>query len=336
MPSRSRSSTSARTRPPAATALRLADRAARGALTRELCRRSLWGTLPARPARRPDDVRRLAFTVDLDYQADTDALPALVELLRRHDARMTVFAVGALVDACPGPYEQALAAGHEIANHSMTHPDNPVLDPDREFWHLSAEEMAAQVGDTQDLLERRLGLRPRGFRTPHFKDAHRLTGVLRRFPEIRYVSSALATRTPSGGEPYLAPTRTTAGEAFSHLLPTGDGDPDGLLQIPLTACPAHRWSPFCSWHGIRAGAVPGSGAGMHPLPEWQALWRSMLERAEPDGLAVVYLDPHDLVRDEETTAAVSAMLAHAVAAGWELTTLDDVERAYRPLQRAAA
>lgn len=324
-------------RPSVAAMVRAADAVLPGErrASRGLSRRSLWGALPQRPSQRPDKVKRLALTVDLDYQADTDALPGLVDLVGRYDARMSVVSVGALVDQDPAPYEKAAGAGHELVNHTLTHPDNPVLNPTEEFWHLSPDRMAEEVGGAQDVLERRLGLRPTGFRTPHFKDAHRLTAVLGQFPELRYVSSALATRAPLGAAPYLASTRALAGEDLSHLYASGNaGDDSTVLQIPLTACPAHRWSPFCSWHGIRVGAAPGSGAGMHALPEWASLWRKMLATSEVDGLAVVYLDPQDLMRDEETVAVFDGMLRVAVELGWDITTLGEVERAYRPLSGA--
>lgn len=326
-------------RPPVRALVGAADALLPGALpaSRALTKRSLWGALPATPAPRPDDVKRLALTVDLDYQADTDALPGLVELVGRQDARMSVVSVGALVDLDPGPYERALAAGHELVNHTLTHPDNPVLNAREEFWHLSTARMTEEVGGAQEVFDRRLGLRPRGFRTPHFKDAHRLTQVLGSFPELAYVSSVLATRSPLGASPYLASRAALAGEDLSTAFAAADAAADStVLQIPLTACPAHRWSPFCSWHGIRAGAAAGSGAGLHPLPEWAALWRRMLAGADQDGLVVVYLDPQDLMRDADTVATFSAMLETARGSGWTITTLADVEQAYRPMMTTAA
>ena len=324
-------------RPGVARLVRAADRVLPGTApaAAALARRHAWGALPRRPARRPDAVARLVVSVDLDYQADTDALRPLCDLVERSGTVMSVCAVGALVDADPGPYADALERGHEIVNHSQTHPDNPVLSPDREFWHLSAEEMAQEVAVAQDVCEARLGVRPRGFRTPHFKDAHRLTAVLEDVDPISYLSSALSTRCPTGAEPYLAPREAVADEATSALL--APRDPAGasrVLQVPLTPCPEHRWSPFCTWHGIRAGAAAGSGAGMHPLPRWEALWDRMLRDAEPDGLVVVYLDPMDLMRDEETASAFGRMLDAARDAGWTSTTLGEVADAYRPLAAA--
>ena len=151
-------------------------------VTRTLSRRSMWTALPRTAPERPDTVNRLAITVDLDYQADTDALPGLLELTERLSAPISVAAVGALVAVDPGPYARALSGGHEIVNHTQTHPDNPVLNPAEEFWHLSPERMAEEVGQAQEVFESLLGVRPVGFRTPHFKDHHRMTAVLQQFP----------------------------------------------------------------------------------------------------------------------------------------------------------
>lgn len=302
---------------------------------RWLCRHALWGALATRRASRPDTTNRLALSVDLDYQADTDALPRLLDLAARHSVRLSIAAVGALVEADPGPYERAVAAGHEIVNHTMTHPDNPVLNPREQFWDLSSERMAEEVLAAQDVFDHRLGVRPIGFRTPHFKDAHRMLAVLESVPEISYVSSALATRCPLGRQPFLTSRHSPVGQTWGTYLAPPQGQAEGrVMQIPLAACPAHRWTPYCSWHGIRAGAVKGSGAGMHSLPQWARLWGDLLDRALPDGLVVTYFDPHDLMRDEQTVRTFDAMLAEAAARGWRSVRLSDVDAAYRAVPRS--
>ncbi|MGB5953156.1 MAG: polysaccharide deacetylase family protein [Ornithinimicrobium sp.] len=299
--------------------------------TREVSHRSLWQMLPSRAARRPDGVNRLAITVDLDYQADTDALPGLVDLMSGYGAPISVASVGALVEADPAPYEYAVSGGHEIVNHTQTHPDNPVLNPTEEFWHLSSQRMTEEVGQAQDVFESHLGVRPVGFRTPHFKDHHRMSAVLQEFPELRYVSSVLASKSPLTGQPYAA-FASAAMDGDSYLFAANDEvDRCDILQIPLTACPSHRWTPFCSWHGIRAGADPSTGAGMHSLGQWEHLWGRLLHDAAPQGLAVVYFDPHDLMRDAETADTFGRMVAAALDSGWQASTLSDVERAYRPV-----
>ena len=298
-------------------------------LSAELSRRSLWGQIPRQPAAHPAGRPLLALSFDLDYQADTDVLPPLVELAARVGAKMTLFSIGKLVEADVGPYREALQAGHEIGNHTWSHPDNPVLNPDREFWDLTVEEMADEIGRAQDVFERKLGVRSVGFRTPHFKDAPRMMEAVARFEEIRYVSTALASKAPLA-TPYF-PTKTLlAGDLSLHYASPDPEANHAALMIPLTPCPAHRWSPFCSYHAIRRPANAAQGAGLHTLTSFESLWVQMLDKARPEGFASVYFDPLDVLRDAETTAVFRAMLQRATDEGWALTSLAEIERVWRP------
>ena len=299
------------------------------ALNRRLTRHSLWGRLPrSRPPVRPEGPPLLALSFDLDYQADTDALPPLLELLDTAGARATMFCIGALVDRDPAPYRAAANAGHEIGNHTQTHPDNPVLNPDHEFWHLDVDTMAAEIGRAQDTLQRHTGARPRGFRTPHFKDARRMVDALARYPEITYVSTALASKSPRT-TPYFPTTDPALADLALHF-PARRGRPAvPQLMIPLTPCPGLRWSPFCSYSSIRRPSNPARGAGLHDVPTWERLWSTMLDTARPDRFASVYFDPLDVMRDEETRPAFARMLAAAAKRGWTVTALADVEARWR-------
>ena len=299
------------------------------AVHRELTRRGLWGRLPRSPVARPKGPPLLALSFDLDYQADTDALDALVALVAEQDCRMTLFSIGRLVELDAGPYRAAAHSGHEIANHTWSHPDNPVLNPDHEFWHLDAAAMHEEIGRGQDSLERLTGQRPQGFRTPHFKDEPRMMEVLAGFPEITYVSTALASRCPVP-TPYF-PTRARTIDRWSLHLPAMGDAAWPQLMIPLTACPGLRWSPFCSYSSIRRPTDRARGAGLHSLPEWERMWATMLTDARPSGFASVYFDPMDVMRDDETTSTFRRMLQHARSHGWEVTTLAEVERRWRPV-----
>ena len=313
----------------------LTDRLPRPVAT-TLTRRSLWGALPRprRPA--PDGPPLLALSFDNDYQADTDLTPALLDLVGELDARMTIFAIGRLVEASPEPYREAGRRGHEIGNHTWSHPDNPVLNPDREFWHLSLEEMREEIGRCQDAIETATGLRPSSFRSPHFKDAFRMMEALADFPEITCVSTALASKCPVP-TPYLPSREPHAGDLSLHFPARGEpagaaarGEP---LMVPLTPCPGMRWSPFCSYSAIRQPPNPAKGAGMLDVAEWERRWGVMLERAAPRRFASVYFDAIDVMRDDETRSAFRRMLAHAIERGWCVTSVAEVERAWRPLAR---
>lgn len=290
--------------------------------------RHLWQYFPRSSFAPSGSKPLLALTFDLDYQADTDALNGLIELVGHVGARMSVVSIGKLVEADPGPYQAAVEAGHEIVNHTWSHPDNPVLNPDREFWHLSADEMTEEIGRAQEVFQKFLGVRPIGFRSPHFKDAHRLIEVLEHFPEMRYFSSSLASKTPLA-VPYFPTKKKLAGKSSMYFSSRFKQDNSSLLQIPLTPCPQHRWSPFCSYHAIRRPVNPARGAGMHSIAAFCETWKQMLRGQIKEGFASVYFDPMDVMRDRETTDAFRAMLTWADAEGWTLTTLGEVERVWR-------
>jgi hypothetical protein len=275
----------------------------------------------------------LALSFDLDYQEDTAALPGLVDLVGRAGVRMTLFCIGRLVEQNPGPYRDAANAAHEIANHTWSHPDNPVLNPDREFWYLTIEEMSSEIGLCQDVLERHTSVRPSGFRSPHFKDAFRMMHALHQFPEIAYISTTLASRCP------LAVPYFPAADPWAHDLSLNFAPRSGVrlsqLMIPLTPCPGLRWSPFCSYSSIRRPTNPAKGAGLHSIQQWEQLWDKMLKRAEPLKFASVYFDPMDVMRDEDTRGAFERMLLRATERGWKVTTLADVAKLWRSIAEDA-
>ena len=297
-----------------------------------LSERKLWRVLPTPRFARPDGPPRIALSFDLDYQADTDVLGPLCDLLSEREILATMFSIGALVERDPALYRAAAERGHEIANHTQTHPDNPVLNPDNEFWDLDAAAMRKEIGRAQDVLERETRQRPTGFRAPHFKDAPPLRKALSAFPEITYVSSSLSTRCPRP-VPFFPGRDEDRGRMMLNFPATERASSD-LLMIPLTACPGVRWSPFSSYLSIRRPANPGKGAGLHDVPTFQRLWADMLRRDRRLGFVSVYFDPLDVMRDEETRIAFAAMLDHALAEGWAVGTLKDTERAWRPIAEA--
>ena len=294
-----------------------------------LAERHLWSYLPRPAVSAPDGVARVALSFDLDYQADTDALKPLVDLLLEEQASATFFSIGALVQADPAPYRYAAENGFELANHTQNHPDNPVLCPDREFWSLSVDEMIAEIGVCQDSIEAATGQRPTGFRSPHFKDAPRIRQALAAFPEIDWMSTTLASRSPAR-TPFFPDTRDAAGRLSLNFPARSAATASGFAMIPLSTCPQVRWSPFCSYTSIRRPANPTHGAGIHTVSQWQSLWSQLLKRDRDIGFVSVYFDPIDVMRDDETQTAFRLMLREAKREGWSLDTLAAVHAAWKP------
>jgi len=69
--------------------------------------------------RGPGRRKELALTFD---DGPSESTPLLLDLLARHSARVTFFVVGAHVRRLPNVLRAAVDAGHEVGNHTDTHP----------------------------------------------------------------------------------------------------------------------------------------------------------------------------------------------------------------------
>nr|HBK45052.1 polysaccharide deacetylase family protein [Xanthomonadaceae bacterium] len=98
---------------------------------------------------------RVWLTIDDGPSADT---PALLDLLDRHQATATFFLVGERAARQPERVREILRRGHDIGNHSHTHPQ-------AWFWALGPRRMAAEIGDAQQALAAIAGRAPRWYRS---------------------------------------------------------------------------------------------------------------------------------------------------------------------------
>ena len=122
------------------------------------------GVVRARP---PGD-GELVVALSYDDGPSPANTPALLELLERHGARATFFVVGEEVNRHPELARTVFAAGHELGNHSFSHP-NPFALPESAL--LEEFERAA------DAIERATGRRPTVLRPPYGKRAGELAAL---------------------------------------------------------------------------------------------------------------------------------------------------------------
>ena len=175
---------------------------------------------------------KAGLSFDVDFEADVKALDGLLDLLEKLSLKATFACVGRWAAKYPEPHRALVKAGHEVVNHTLSHPDNEELDPDRHFHLLGPRELRKEVVEGHRILEDLLEVRVAGFRAPHF--GHQHTEAV--YPILRelgysYSSSTLASRSPSWGWPH----------------PVGGG----LWELPVTVCPRHPFSSFDTWHFIR-------------------------------------------------------------------------------------
>ena len=109
--------------------------------------------LPIYCVGRDDNVVSLSF----DAAWGNEDTQQLIDILAEHDIKATFFVVGEWVDKYPESVKALFDAGHEVMNHSNTHPH---------FTQLSPSQMAEEVKACADKIESVTGVRPNLFRPP--------------------------------------------------------------------------------------------------------------------------------------------------------------------------
>jgi peptidoglycan/xylan/chitin deacetylase (PgdA/CDA1 family) len=94
----------------------------------------------------------------IDDGPDPQDTPAILALLAAHRARATFFVIGEKAGHHPGLIRAIIAAGHEVAHHTYSHP--LAL-----FWCASPARVAEELDTALDVL-RATGVTPARFRPP--------------------------------------------------------------------------------------------------------------------------------------------------------------------------
>ncbi|MDE2333116.1 MAG: polysaccharide deacetylase [Rhodospirillales bacterium] len=178
--------------------------------------------------------------------------PKLLELFDQLGLKATFFTTGWAVDAHPAMAEAILRAGHEIGHHGYHH-----LLPDPGVTHV-AEELDRGF----DVLKRRLGVVPRGYRAPYGE-----------------FTAELQTALVARGITYTSSFRDDV-RPYRHVL--ADGSP-GPVELPVTPS-------YDDWMlGLSARFSPRP---IFPREHVLSLWRDELDETRDWGaMATTVLHP---------------------------------------------
>ncbi|MEO5713138.1 MAG: polysaccharide deacetylase family protein [Luteolibacter sp.] len=97
--------------------------------------------------------------ITIDDGPDPHDTPVLLDLLDRHQKKAVFFMIGAKVRAHPELAREVVRRGHEIGNHTMTHPQ-------ASFWCAGPWRTRREIEDCQKTIEEITGFKPRWFRAP--------------------------------------------------------------------------------------------------------------------------------------------------------------------------
>jgi peptidoglycan/xylan/chitin deacetylase (PgdA/CDA1 family) len=115
-----------------------------------------------------------------------EGVPRILRLLAKYGLPATFFVPGDSADRHPGETRDIAAAGHEIGHHGYLH-EPPT--------GLSLAEEREMIERGIDALERQVGVRPRGYRSPSWELSHNTYALLAEYG-IEYDASQLAADRP--------------------------------------------------------------------------------------------------------------------------------------------
>lgn len=112
--------------------------------------------LPIYCVQKPEGEKTVALSFDAAWgNEDTSTL---IDIMNKYGVKATFFVVGGWVDKFPESVKQLFDAGHEIMNHSDTHP---------KMTQISIEKMKEELSTCDDKIEKVIGVRPTLFRAPY-------------------------------------------------------------------------------------------------------------------------------------------------------------------------
>jgi peptidoglycan-N-acetylglucosamine deacetylase len=175
---------------------------------------------------------------DLIYRT---AVPRLLELLEELGAPAVLFTIGRDAETQQNLLRRATAAGHEIASHSLTHP--------QPFSTLDDAALREQLETSRERLSAAAGREVVGFRAPAWDVDARVLDMVRAagyrydasvFPTPVLIASRLAAYRRSTGKRSIF-DMDLVGHAFApvrpHLVGNGAGE---LVEFPIAVTPRLR------------------------------------------------------------------------------------------------
>lgn len=195
-----------------------------------------------------------------DGRAYDAAIPRLLDLLARHNARCTFFLIAREAARHPGTVRSIVDAGSEVACHSMTHPV-PFTVADRDVRQR-------ELVDSKNALEDLTGTAVSGFRAPSWDVSDQLTAWLAEagylydasaFPSWMLVALRWSVARRSGSTTTglgLSVRQSIFGTPHPHVVDRGGSN---LVEIPIATVPLLR-IPY--YHTLKSLLPPPAFAAL--------------------------------------------------------------------------
>lgn len=217
----------------------------------------------------------LTLSFDCDYEEDVLAFPELLKILDDYHFVSSFACVGNWIERFPNEHVKVLEAGHEIMNHTYSHPDNEILNPGKKFRTLPIDEKYREIEQCHEVCSKILNYEPTGCRIPHFRNLFTpdIYQLLQK-AGYRYSSSTWLTGTRSNGFPFK--------------------EEGGIWEFPLSTCPKHPFTVFDTWHSFNSNRL--AYKMVHRTEdEYLTLFKQLIDWGiETNSYINLYLDPLDV------------------------------------------
>lgn len=151
--------------------------------------------------------------------------PRLLNILRARNVKATFYVIGKNVDLYPDIVRRTVAEGHEIGNHSYTH---PVLSK------LSQASLFSEIRKTDDAIMRAAGVRPRTLRPPYgalTQSQRELVMATFGYPTIMWSVDPLDWKKPGAG---VVTSRIVQGTNAGAIILVHDLHASSVDAMPAT------------------------------------------------------------------------------------------------------
>lgn len=223
----------------------------------------------------------------------------ILDLLARHSVPGTFFVPGHTVETFPDAVCRIHAAGHELGHHGWTH---------RKPADLGRDEEEEELLRGLDSLQRIVGVRPTGYRSPAWDLSPHSLDLL--------VANGFAYDSSLMGHDYL-PYRPCREVEAPLLEPARFGDPVDLIEMPVA------WSlddfPMFEFAPTATGMNQGLRSWKDTLDNWIADYDWM--RRHLDWGVITYTFHPFVSGRGHRLMAMEALIEHLAANGAEFVTM---------------
>jgi len=216
-----------------------------------------------------------SLSFDCDYVNDIAALSPLLDMLSEYSFKASFACIGKFIEKYPEEHARIVRDGHEIINHTYTHPNNKELNPNQKFDKFTVDQKRIEIEKCHKVCKDIFGYTPIGFRTPHFGNLHTedVYDILKGLG-YKYSSSTSAVKTPNPGLPFIK---------------------NGIIEFPLSNCPKHPFAVFDTWHSLERGNGKHKGS-----EEFYKLSKELIDIGiNTNSYINLYFDPQDVINLKE-------------------------------------